>query len=202
MQQTILPNAKQWMRAVAGRQGQEEARLFLARVQARYDELLLQAQRYENKALRYHFEHNILPAIAAYSILSKDGIQKGPALEILDELLESGIESERRMYRFWGRFPFFFDMMKLMLKPMMENRYPERWKIEWLDPGPDVIGLNCRACFYVDKLGEYGFPELTPHFCRLDELLAAEAASNIRFERKQTLATGGMICDFRYVRVK
>lgn len=39
-------------------------------------------------------------------------------------------------------------------------------------------------------------------FCRLDDLLAAEAASTIRFERTQTLARGGTLCDFRYERVR
>jgi hypothetical protein len=50
-------------------------------------------------------------------------------------------------------------------------------------------------------LTEYGFPELTPHFCRLDDVLAAEAAPSVRFERTQTLARGGTLCDFRYARV-
>jgi hypothetical protein len=201
MQSKLLPNEKQWESAIAKRGGPDEARIFLTRVQARYDELVLQAHHYENKALRFHFEHNILPAIAAYSILLMDGLEKKTAMEIIDDLLEAGIESERRMYRFWGRFPFFFNMIKLMLWPMMKKQYPERWDIEWLDLGPDVTGLNCHACFYLDVLTEYGFSELTPHFCRLDELLAGEAASSVRFERTQTLANGGTICDFRYMRV-
>lgn len=74
--------------------------------------------------------------------------------------------------------------------------------MEWLDLGRDLVGLNCRACFYLDMLTEYGFPELTPHFCRLDDALAAEAAPSVRFERTQTIARGGTLCDFRYARVK
>jgi hypothetical protein len=75
-----------------------------------------------------------------------------------------------------GRFPFFFDILKLLFKPLMTIQYPDRWNIEWLKLDRDVVGLNCRSCFYLDGLTEYGCPELTPHFCRLDDLLAAEAA--------------------------
>ena len=202
MRNKNLPNAKRWEKEIAKGIGRENATIFLARVQARYDELLGQAQHYENKALRRHFEDNILPVIAAYSVMLMDGKNKDTAGQMLDSLLEAGIESERRMYRFLGRFPFFFDMIRLMLKPMMNAQYPDKWNVEWLEPDPDVVGLNCRSCFYLEALSEYGFPELTPHFCRLDDLLAAEAAPSVRFERTQTIARGGEICDFRYVRVR
>ncbi len=202
MKRKLLPNAKRWESEIAKIRGRDEGAAFIVRVQARYDELLAQAQYYENKALRHHFEGNILPAVAAYSILLMDGKDKNSAAETLDKLLEAGIGLERRMYRFWGRFPFFFDMIKLMLKPMMKMQYPEKWDVEWLDLGRNAVGLNCHSCFYLEVLTEYGFPELAPHFCRLDDLLAGEAAPSVRFERTQTIARGGTMCDFRYVRVR
>lgn len=197
-----LPNLKKWQVESGKVLGHGAGAMFLARVQSEYDELLRQARHYENKALRQHFENNIMPTIAAYSVLVADGKDKESALQIIDQLLEASIASARSTYRFWGRFPFFFDMIRFMLKHMMRVQYPERWNIEWLDLGHNAAGLNCHACFYLDVLTEYGFPELTPHFCRLDELLASEAAPSIHFERTQTLALGGKMCDFRYVRVK
>lgn len=131
-----------------------------------------------------------------------DGMDKESAGFVLDSLLEAGIESRRRMYRFLGRFPFFFDILRLLLKPMMEAQFPDHCDVEWSAIGPDAVGLNCHSCFYLDRLAEFGFPELTPHFCRLDDLLAAEAAPSVRFERTQTLARGGTMCAFRYVRVR
>jgi hypothetical protein len=197
-----LPKLKRWERELAKTRGRDEAAIFLARAQARYDELLSRARRYEKKALRFHFEDNLLPAIAAYSVLLMDGMDRDAAGDALDSLLEAGLESERRMYRFWGRFPFFFDMLRAALRPMMDAQFPEGWNVEWIEPSRDLVGLNCRACFYLDRLTEYGFPELTPHFCRLDDLLAAEAAPAIRFERTQTIGRGGTMCDFRYARVR
>ena len=200
--QKTLPNLKKWQTESEKAMGRKAGAAFLSRVQSKYNELLGQAQQYENKALQQHFVNNILPAIAVYSVLLEDGKDKESALQIIDRLLEAAIESARTMYRFWGRFPFFFDMIRFMLKPMMKKNYPERWNIEWLDLGHDVTGMNCRTCFYLDTLTGYGFAELTSHFCRLDELLAAEATPSVRFERTQTLARGGTLCDFRYVRVR
>ena len=197
-----LPGAKRWKKVIMSERRQDESAIFFVRAQARYDELLHQAYHYENKALRHHFEDKILPAIAAYSILLMEGKDKDSTTQILDRLLEANTEPNRRTYRFWGRFPFFFDLIKLLLKPMMAIQYPDRWNVEWPKLGPDVVGLNCRSCFYLDVLTEYGYPELTPHFCRLDDLLAAEAAPSVHFERTQTLARGGTICDFRYLRVR
>ncbi len=201
MKSKVLPNAKQWGREMAKESGRDEAAGFIARVQARYDELLRQARYYENRALRHHFENNILPAVAVYSVLLMDGMDKESAAQTLDKLLEAGIEPERRRYRILARFPLFFDMFRLALKPMMKMQYPEKWDVEWIEPDRKAVGMNCRSCFYLDVLTEYGFGELTPRFCRLDDLLAAEAASALCFERTQTLARGGTMCDFRYIRV-
>lgn len=201
MRRKLLPDGDKWRRRIMKEHGTREAETFLARAQARYTELLDQAAGYDNPALRHHLEDHLLPAIAAYSVFRMD-MDKPAAGSRLDELLEAGLEPERSLYRFWGRFPFFFDMFRLMLRPMMRMQYPERWDVEWPDLGREVVGLNCRACFYLDVLTEYGLPELTPHFCRLDDLLAAEAAASIRFERTQTLGRGGSMCDFRYARAK
>lgn len=126
MKSKQLPNRKRWENEIAKQRGMDVAAIFLARVQARYDELRNQARRYENKALRQHFENNILPAVAVYSVLLMDGMEKESADRVMDSLLEAGVESARRVYRFLGRFPFFFDMLRVMLKPMMTTQYPER----------------------------------------------------------------------------
>lgn len=203
MKRKTLPNVKRWEKIMLEGRNAAGAILFIARVQARYEELMSQACRYRNKALRFHFEDNILPAVAAYSVLMMDGVPKDAALQTLDRLLEASLESQRRFYHFWARFPFFFGMLKLALKPMMKMQYSEKeWKVEWIDFTSDIVGLNCHACFYMNRLAEYGLAELTSHFCRLDDVLAAEAAPRIRLERTQTIGRGGSLCDFRYIRVK
>ncbi|MBE3120246.1 MAG: L-2-amino-thiazoline-4-carboxylic acid hydrolase [Candidatus Atribacteria bacterium] len=68
--------------------------------------------------------------------------------------------------------------------------------------GPDVVALNEHSCFYLNVLAEYGLPELTPHFCLLDDFLFEGVSPCIRWERTQTIGRGGEMCDFRYYLVK
>jgi hypothetical protein len=52
-------------------------------------------------------------------------------------------------------------------------------------------------CFYLNMLTAYGVPELTSHFCRLDDLLFGEF-QGISWERTKTLGRGDDCCDFRF----
>ncbi len=192
------------MGVLTHRWGETEARVFLSRVEAKYLELYARSERHSPRVLQtLHFEKNILPAVAAYKILLMEGKSSESALETLDVLLEATVAGQKRVYRFWGQFPFFFDMLRWMLKPMMRLQYPESaWKTEFPDLGRDIVGLDCHGCFYLKVLSEYGLPELTRHFCRLDDVLYEGVTPYIRFERTQTIGRGGTMCDFRYYRVR
>jgi hypothetical protein len=199
-----LPTYRTWLRELTRQQGALVAEIFLERVQAKYLELFAGSERYSQRVLqKIHFEKNILPAIAAYKILLMDGNNPDEAQATLDSLLEAGVAGQKRLYRFWGRFPFFFDMLKWILKPLTLLQYPEAgWRMEFPNLGSDVVALDSHACFYLQVLTEYGVPELTRHFCRLDDLLFEGVTPHVRFERTQTMGRGGSMCDFRYYRVK
>jgi hypothetical protein len=199
-----MPNQKAWQREMVRQRGTAEAILFMERVQCRYFETLAGSRTYQPRVLhKLHFEKNILPAVAAYQVLKQEGHDPASAVNILDRLLETTISGQKRYYRFLGRFTFFFDLLCWTLIPMMRIQYPEKgWQIDTPDLGPIVVALDSRRCFYLEVLKEYGVPELTRHFCRLDDLLYEGVSAFIRFERTQTLGRGGELCDFRYYRVK
>ncbi len=199
-----LPTYRVWLREWTRQHGALEAEVFLERVRAKYTELLAGSRKYSPPVLqKLHFEKNILPAVAAYKIFLMDGNSPETAMTALDSLLEAGIAGQKRLYRFWGRFPFFFDMLRWTLKPLTRLQYPqEGWPMDFPDLGPDVVGLDGHGCFYLQVLTEYGVPELTRHFCHLDDVLYEGVTPYIRFERTQTLGRGRKMCDFRYYRVK
>jgi len=198
-----LPDQSAWMGALERDRTPVEAAAFLARVQSRYADLLTEAPPEPNRALRNHRDKNILPAVAVIQVLAMDGVEKEKALDLLDHLLETGLETTKRLYTFWGRFPFFFDMLRILIKPMMQMQYPsERWHTAYPDLGPDVVALDCHGCYYLDTLSVYDLADLTPHFCRLDDYLYEGVTPFVRFERTQTIGRGGELCDFRYYRVK
>ena len=199
-----LPTYRIWLREWTRLHGEMQARVFLSRIQAKYSELYARSRRYSPRVLqKLHFEKNILPAVAAYKIMLMDGQSPETALESLDIFLEATIAGQKRMYRFWGRFPFFFDVLRWALKPMMRIQYPPAgWQTDFPALGRDAVGLDEHSCFYLQVLNDYGLPELTRHFCRLDDILYEGVSPYIRFERTQTLGRGGTLCDFRYYRVK
>ena len=159
--------------------GVKTARVLLARVEGKYAELLSGSPRYSPRALqKLHFEKNILPAVSLYKILLMDGVDPQEALTILDEVLEAGVQGQKRMYSLLGHFPFFFDLLRMTLKPLMVLQYPkEGWEVIYPDLGLDVVGLDSHRCFYLQVLTNYDLPELTRHFCRLDDVLFEHAAN-------------------------
>ncbi len=72
---------------------------------------------------------------------------------VLDRLLETTIAGQKRLYQFLGKFPFFFDLIRWTLRPMMRIQYPEKgWQINYPNLGPDVVALDSQRCFYLDVL--------------------------------------------------
>ncbi len=199
-----MPQTQAWLREMTRLRGREEAQAFISRVQGKYDELLARSRRYQPRVLqKQHFEKNILPVIAADLIMKQEGQAPDQISSTIDSLLAESIAGQKRLYRFWGRFPFFFGMLRLLLKPMMKAQFPaEGWQIDYPGLGPDVVALDSHRCFYLEVLTEYGLPELTRHFCQLDDELYQGVTPFIRFERTQTLGRGGQMCDFRYYRVR
>ncbi len=199
-----MPIAPAWLREMARQRGPTEAKAFMNRVQGKYEELFARSRPYRPRVLqKLHFEKNILPVISATLILKQEGRPADEISSTLDSLLAAGVAGQKRIYKFWARFPFFFDLLRLVLKPMMKMQYPaEGWMIVYPDLGRDVVALDSQHCFYLDVLTEYGLPELTRHFCLVDDELYQGMTPYIRFERTQTLGRGGKMCDFRYYRVK
>ena len=180
-----LPTYRVWLREWTRQHDEIRAKAFLDRVEGLYVELYAHSKRHSPRGLqKLHFEKNILPAIAAYQVLLAEGNSSETAQAALDDLLAVTISEQKRMYRFWGRFPFFFDFLRWTLKPLTLSQYPrEGWRMDFPDLGPDVTGLDSHSCFYLHVLTEYGYPELTRHFCHLDDVLFEGVTPYIRFER-------------------
>lgn len=51
-----------------------------------------------------------------------------------------------------------------------------RWTIEWVEDNNRRIAYNIHDCFYRHVLTDYGVPDLTSHFCQLDDVLSAGLA--------------------------
>jgi hypothetical protein len=187
-----------WQRLLAERIGEVDAALCAARVQARYEELYVRRPRFAQPALRMHLKRYILPALALYQILRETHSDQHAALAEWDRLLGAPEGSPtRKALKLLGRLPWMFPIFRAAVRWRMRREFPpEGWQIEWVEDSRRRVAFNIRSCFYMKLLDAYGAPELTEHFCRLDDRAAEALPPAIVWTRSATLGRGGEVCDF------
>jgi hypothetical protein len=187
-----------WQRLLARRLGAVDAALLAARAQARYEVLYAQRPRFARLALRLHLEHNLLPGLAFYQALRETLGDPLAALTLWDEIVGAaeGSPAQKAM-PLVGRVPGGFALFRAFTRRLMRHGFPvDGWTYEWVEDSPRRIAFNIKRCFYHAVLTHYGAPELTAHFCLLDDLAAEKLPPTIRWERTTTIGRGGPVCDF------
>jgi hypothetical protein len=101
-----------------------------------------------------------------------------------------------------GKLSFIYPFLRKFIKPAMRQYPNEGWKIDWLQNDRNAIRFDMKNCFYFDTFSKYGAPELTPSFCRVDDLTYGDMSSHIKWQRSKTIARGDAICDFCFLPVK
>jgi hypothetical protein len=192
-----------WQRLLARRLGAVDAALLAARVQARYDDLYARRPRFQRLALRLHLAHNILPGLALYQVLCEALEDRQAALARWDELVGAAEGSPAQAAaRLLDRVPGSFVLFRAATRALMQAGFPaDGWSYQWVEDSDRRIALNIERCFYLRVLTFYGAPELTEHFCRLDDVVAEKLPPSIRWTRTTTLGRGGAACDFCWTHV-
>ncbi|NOZ50449.1 MAG: L-2-amino-thiazoline-4-carboxylic acid hydrolase [Chloroflexi bacterium] len=199
-----MPHLEVWQGMMAEQRGELGAAMLGARVQARYDEHFAQRPRFRSRALRFHFESNILPTLALYQVLQEDEDGTSPE-EVLAEvarLLEVAMRDRLlRRSQLFAHIPRPFAAFRLSARWFMRLLFPSSgWDMEVVEDNDHCFAFNVRRCFYLDVLSTYGPPELTKLFCGLDDLAYEALPPAIRWQRTKTLGRGDDCCDFRWCR--
>ena len=187
---------------LAETRGPVQAALLAARVQARYDDLYAHRLRFTQPALRQHYEEGILPSLALYQTLRETGEDQETALAEMDRIIAAQLEQSgrRRLVQILGRMPDPFATLRVLNRWALRHRYPpEGWRFEWVEDSDRCIAYDARECFYLNVLTGCGAPELTAHFCAVDDLLYGDLPG-IAWERTMTLGRGDDRCNFRFCR--
>jgi hypothetical protein len=188
---------------MAETRGPVQAALLAARVQARYNQLYTNRLRFDQPALRQHYEEGILPSLALYRTLRDERDDQEAALAEMDRIVAALVErsGRRRLVQILGRMPDPFAVLRFLNCWALRRRYPpEGWRFEWVEDSDHCIAYDARECFYVNVLTACGAPELTAHLCAIDDLLYGDLPG-ISWERTKTLGRGDDRCDFRFCRV-
>jgi hypothetical protein len=198
-----MPHAQTFQRALAATRGETTAAILVARAQARYDELYSQRPRFAHPALRWHLTFQILPGLALYQTLRENAAQRGATPE--QALAETGAVLKRLdVLAPWLRrlrwLPWAPALFWLTFQPTLALFPASGWDLRIEENRPRRIAFTIYRCFYLDTLTAYGAPELTAHYCALDDIAYAALPPSIRWERTTTLGRGGPSCDFCYRR--
>ena len=140
--------------------------------------------------------------MALYQVLQENGVEMEQALSEVDRMMYAAIAPLRKPLEWIGRFPIFFTLLRKLTPDFTHRNFPHAgWEIEWVENSDQSVAFNMHTCFYLEIFKEYGAPELTLVFCRLDDLIYEELSPHVRWERTGTLARGDDVCDFRWRRV-
>ena len=190
-----------WQPGLVQVHGQEEGSRLLNQAYKGWETLLADYPRPLPKPpLRQHLVNNIMTGTALYRVLLEaHGGSREAALAEIGPLFKAWT---RAMYggtmRAFRILPFSFLFFRLATR-MLLRRFPaEVWGTSWVEDSTRRIAYNTLTCPYVTNLKDYGFPELGPYFCQIDDWMGEMLPPGIKFHRTQTLARGGTVCDYSF----
>jgi hypothetical protein len=180
-----IPHFALWQRLLSQVRGEAEAARLIQKVQTCYEELFSQRPHYTHRALRGHLEKQILPGLALYQELKEETANQQTALSEVDRLFEvSAVSSTRKLLMLLHHLPAQFSIFRMAGRWQMRYNFPsEGWQMEQVADDERGYGFNIHRCFYFDTLRAHGTPELTEHFCRLDDLAMQALPSSIHWSR-------------------
>jgi hypothetical protein len=191
-----IPVSKRFFPALLPIVGEE----YYKQIIARYRNLYSNHDLPQNPYLQWHLIEGILPGLAFYQILRERGESQASALMIIDQAFEHLFSDNVSKMKKFGGLPFVYHLLRLFIKPVMRQNPPEGWKTEWIQNDKFAIRFNMKSCFYYDVLSQYGAPELTASFCRVDDLTYDNMSSGVLWQRTMTIGRGDSYCDFCFAR--
>ena len=147
----------------------------------------------------FHLDNTILPTAAIYKALLE--VDSANALAVTHEALISLCQTGNRMMRLILRVPGMKGLFMRLLPKMALKMFGRESGFDYTNFHADKAHLTmdttvCPYCKYARLLG---VEALMPTFCESD-FATYGGLPGIRFERTQTLGTGGSCCDFRFIR--
>lgn len=203
MKDARMPNAKIWQRILTEKHGEIDAAVMMGRIQQRYDEIKARRPIFESQVFNGHVVGNILPGLALYQILREDGLDTETAIAEIDDIFEKWFNQapppNMRLNQSMKYFPENFEIFRKLVMFAMKTVFPSPgWQFDMIADDENSLAFNMHHCFYIEVLNYYGAPELTPVFCKLDDILMAAMPASIKWGRTQTIGTGAEYCNFRW----
>lgn len=146
-----------------------------------------------------HLDGTILPTVALYKALLEIDPENAlkSANTVMMNICEKGGAVAGKILKLPGmKSAFMWLLPKMAVKMFGESC---GFQYENYEVSRCSLKMDMTACPYCRYAILFGCPELTPVFCDSDFATYGNLPG-IRFERTQTLGTGGSFCDFKFTR--
>ena len=194
MKQTRLEQMKnQMMRKLGPQQGPQIA----ADMERQYQQLCLRDGEQPPDLIR-HLHNNIYPVVAAFRSLMAGGMPRQEASETAQaaflELMEAPAASIRKLCR----IPGFYRLVPSLFSKLTPKLFKKEagFEFQFYPTEPGHVRFDMKACPYFRACQDLDCPELAPVFCATDDVCYGHMHPRLSWNRTQTLARGGKVCDF------
>lgn len=146
-----------------------------------------------------HLDGTILPTVAIYKALLETDPEHAlkSAHTVMMNLCEMGGAVAGKLMKLPGmKSAFMWLLPKMALTMFGENC---GFQFRNYEVSKRMLKMDMTACPYCRYAQVFECPELTPVFCDSDFATYGNLPG-IKFERTQTLGTGGSCCDFKFTR--
>lgn len=145
-----------------------------------------------------HLHKNIYPVVAAFRALMEIGMPREDASELAQnaflELMEDAAASIRKLCL----IPGFYRMVPWLFGKLMPKLFTKEagFAFTYHPVGSGHVRFDMEACPYFQVCQELDCPEIAPIFCATDDICYGNMHPNLSWNRTQTIARGGALCDF------
>lgn len=169
----------------------------LPRMEEAYRELCREDSRKAPDLLR-HLHNNIYPVAAAFRALMACGMPREEASKLSQstflELMEGPAASIRKLCR----IPGFYRAVPWLFGKLMPKLFTKEagFVFTYHPTGSGHIKFDMEVCPYYQACQDLDCPELAPVFCATDDVCYGNMHPRLFWNRTQTIARGGKVCDF------
>ena len=145
-----------------------------------------------------HLHNNIYPVVAAFRALLASGMPREDASALAQnaflELMEAPAASIQKLCR----IPGFYRMVPWLFAKLMPKLFKKEagFAFSFYPAEPGRVRFDMEACPYFKTCQELDCPEIAPVFCATDDICYGNMHPNLLWNRTQTIARGGKLCDF------
>ena len=175
----------------------EQGRQVVSRMEEEYEILCLDDSEKSPDLIR-HLHNNIYPVVAAFRALMAIGMPREDASELAQntflELMEAPAASIQKLCR----IPGFYRMVPWLFGKLMPKLFKKEAGFEFTYYPVEAghVKFDMEACPYFQACQELDCPEIAPVFCTTDDICYGNMHPNLIWNRTQTIARGGKLCDF------